>query len=285
MRKNKLKTFLLAVIGISSFACVTLHAQNVTEPKMTLYDFKDQSMIYSLSDNGQWAVSYGTSPTDASRYTNARRTNVKTKESDILGLDGDETIPLQCQANDVADDGTVVGAYHDQPAIWTKAGGWKYLPIPKGWTTGFASAVTPDGHYAVGRMFSYSGNAENYGEYPMLWDLTTMQITETPGYPTVGSAGEKARMIRYDAISSDSRYITGIVDFSYTWNTLHFIYDRQNESYTTMGFNTDGTDNTAAARRGLTPGCGGWGRTRMFFEACGLRYKFRCAIFLSGRCS
>ena len=48
-------------------------------------------------------------------------------------------------------------------------------------------------------------------------------------------------MIRYDAISSDSRYITGIVDFSYTWNTLHFIYDRQNESYTTMGFNTDGT--------------------------------------------
>ncbi len=241
MRKNKLKTFLLAVIGISSFACVTLHAQNVTEPKMTLYDFKDQSMIYSLSDNGQWAVSYGTSPTDASRYTNARRTNVKTKESDILGLDGDETIPLQCQANDVADDGTVVGAYHDQPAIWTKAGGWKYLPIPKGWTTGFASAVTPDGHYAVGRMFSYSGNAENYGEYPMLWDLTTMQITETPGYPTVGSAGEKARMIRYDAISSDSRYITGIVDFSYTWNTLHFIYDRQNESYTTMGFNTDGT--------------------------------------------
>ena len=46
MRKNKLKTFLLAVIGISSFACVTLHAQNVTEPKMTLYDFKDQSKPY-----------------------------------------------------------------------------------------------------------------------------------------------------------------------------------------------------------------------------------------------
>lgn len=241
MKRNKLNTLLLTAIGAFAMLCGNIQAQNVTEPKITLYNFNDQSMMYSLSDNGKWAVSYGVSSTDGSRYTNARRTNVQTQEVDILGLDNDEEIPLQCRANDVTDDGLVVGSYHDRPAVWTKTDGWKYLPMPAGWSTGHADAVTPDGHWAVGCMFNYSGGAESYGEYPMLWDLTTMQIVETPGHPTIGSANQTAKMVRYDAISADGRYIVGIVDFSYTWNTAHFIYDRQSESYTRLGFNSDGT--------------------------------------------
>lgn len=241
MIRNNLKTLLMAVVGVSSLVCGHLHAQTVAEPKLDVYNFRDQSCVQSLSDNGVWMVSYGTSPTDGSRYTNARLTNVQTGEVTALGLEDDLELPLECTAGDVSDNGVVVGTYNGVPAVWSKAAGWTSLPTPSGWQGGRAEAVTPDGHWAVGRMYSYTGSAENYGEYPMLWDLTTMQIVETPGRPTVGSANETARMVRYTSISADGRYILGTVDFSYTWNTLEFIYDRQTSSYSKIGFNADGT--------------------------------------------
>lgn len=241
MIRNNLKTLLMAVVGASSLVCGHINAQTVAEPKLDVYNFRDQSCVQSLSDNGVWMVSYGTSPTDGSRYTNARLTNVQTGEITTLGLEDDLELPLECTAGDVSDNGVVVGTYNGVPAVWSKAAGWTSLPIPSGWQGGRAEAVTPDGHWAVGRMYSYTGSAENYGEYPMLWDLTTMQTVETPGRPTVGSAGETARMVRYTSISSDGRYILGTVDFSYTWNTLEFIYDRQTQKYSKIGFNADGT--------------------------------------------
>lgn len=241
MIRNNLKTLLMAVVGVSSLVCGHLHAQTVAEPKLSVYDFRDQSCVKSLSDNGQWMVTYGTSATDGSRYTNARVTNVLTGESTVLGLEEDAETPLACTADDVANNGMVAGSYKGVPSVWTKDGGWKNLPIQTGWTSGGAMAITPDGHWAVGYMHSYLSGAENYGEYPMLWDLTTMQAVETPGRPTVGSANETARMVRYTGISADGRYIIGTVDFSYTWNTLEFIYDRQTEKYSQIGFNADGT--------------------------------------------
>lgn len=241
MIKNNLKTLLMAVVGASTLVCGHIHAQTVAEPKLSVYDFRDQSCVQSLSDNGVWMVSYGSSPTDGSRYTNARLTNVQTGEVNAIGLENDMELPLECTAGDVSDNGVVVGSHNGVPAIWTKAAGWTNLPIPSGWKEGRVKSVTPDGRWAVGLMYSYLGGAESYGEYPMLWDLTTMQMVETPGHPTVGSANETARMIRYTSISADGRYILGTLDFSYTWNTLEFIYDRQTSTYSRLGFNADGT--------------------------------------------
>ncbi len=241
MIRNNLKTLFMAVVGASSLVCGHLHAQTVAEPKLNVYDFRDQSCVQSLSDNGIWMVSYGSSPTDGSRYTNARLTNVQTGEVKAIGLESDMELPLECTACDVTDDGIAVGSYNGVPAIWSKAAGWTNLPIPAGWKEGRINSVTPDGRFAVGLMYSYLGGAESYGEYPMMWDLTTMQIVETPGRPTVGQANETARMVRYTSISADGRYILGTVDFSYTWNTLDFIYDRQTCTYSQIGFNADGT--------------------------------------------
>lgn len=241
MIRNNLKTLLMAVVGASTLVCGHIHAQTVAEPKLSVYDFRDQSCVQSISDNGIWMVSYGSSQTDGSRYTNARLINVQTGEVNAIGLENDMELPLECTAGDVTDDGVAVGSYNGVPAIWTKAAGWTNLPIPSGWKEGRVKSVTPDGRWAVGLMYSYLGGAESYGEYPMLWDLTTMQMVETPGHPTVGSANETARMIRYTSISADGRYILGTVDFSYTWNTLEFIYDRQTNTYSQIGFNADGT--------------------------------------------
>ena len=241
MKTNKLKSLLLTVIGATTLACGQMHAQTVAAPELDVYNFNDQSRINALSDNGRWAVSYGSSMTDDSRYTNARVINVETKEVTALGLEGDATLPAQYMANDVTDDGLVVGMNDEKPAIWTKAGGWIDLPVPAGWTAGAAWAVTPDGKWAVGYMYNYGGGSENYGEYPVLWNLTTMQMVETPNHPTVGSNNEKARMVRYTSISADGRYIGGIVDYSYTWNSMSFMYDREAEGCIRMGFDADGT--------------------------------------------
>lgn len=236
MKRIKLRTFLLGIVGM--LVCTPSVAQDVAAPDLSLYNFNDQSCIMALSDNGDWAVSFGSSASNGERYTNARLINTRTKDVTVLGLENDESVPLACSANDVTDNGLVVGMYKDVPAVWTSADGWTNLSTPDGWTDGNAAAVTPDGRYAVGYMSNYNNG---YKEYPVMWDLSTKEIVETPNRPTTGSAGETAQMVRYTGISSDARYITGIVDYSYTWNTLYFIYDRQTETWSQVGFNADGT--------------------------------------------
>lgn len=236
MIKNNIKVFLLSCAGL--FVATGAFAQNENGPTLNVYNFQDNSCIQGLSDNGQWAVSYGTNPAEGSQYTNARLIHVTTGEITVLGLVDDETIPLSCMATDVTDDGMVVGGYKEVPAIWTKESGWQNLEVPAGWTAGEAYSVTPDGRYAVGRMNDY---VNGYKEYPVLWDLTTRRLVDTPNSPTIGSNNETARMVRYTGISSDGRFIMGIVDFSYTWNTLEFIYDRETSTWSRMGFNSDGT--------------------------------------------
>lgn len=213
-------------------------AQEVEAPVINTYDFNDDSCIRNLSDNGTWAVAYGVSAVDGSRYTNARLINVRTQTVTVLGLEEDEDTPLSCRASDVSDDGVVVGMYKDNPAVWTEAGGWQELQAPDGWTTGYAASVTPDGRYAVGCMTDYTNG---YREYPVMWDLGTRTIVETPGYPTVGAIGEEALMVRYTSISSNARYIVGIVDFSYVENTMYFVYDRTTATWSRPGFDADGT--------------------------------------------
>lgn len=236
MVKNSIVAFLLSFIGM--FVSIGAFAEEVKAPVLKLYNFQDNSCIQGFSDNGQWAVSYGPSPADGSQYTNSRLIHVKSGEITVLGLVDDETVPLSCIATDVSDGGLVVGGYKGRPAIWTKEKGWQNLENPTGWIDGKANAVTPDGHYAVGCMTDFSNG---YKEYPVLWDLTTLRIVETPNYPVVGSNNETAQMVRYTGITSDGRFIMGIVDFSYTWNTLEFIYDRETRTWSRIGFNSDGT--------------------------------------------
>lgn len=235
MKKISIKKFLLAYLGI--LLCAGISAQTVAPPELTVYDFKDQSCIRGLSNNGKWAVSFGPMSTDGSQYANSRLINVETKEVTALSLEGNSSIPESSCANDVSDNGLVVGGVKGHPSFWTANAGWQKLPLPSGWTIGEAIAVTPDGRYAVGRV----GSNSFFQESAVLWDITNKSIIECPGSPTVGRAGEKAQQVRYTDITPDGRYISGIIDFSYTWNTMNFIYDRETRSLFKPGFNENGT--------------------------------------------
>lgn len=227
----------LLLSGLFALFAGAAGAQEAASPTIFSYDFSDNTCIRNLSDNGDWAVSFGTSTTDGSVYSNARLINVRTKEITVLASEGEGQVPVSSQANDVSDNGIVAGAYMGKPSVWSAAEGWRTLDCPAGWTEGDAIAITPDGRYAVGRMTNFTNG---YKEYPVMWDVATLAIIATPGYPTVGAAGETANMIRYTGISSDARYIIGTVDFSYTWNTLEFIYDRQTSTWTRIGLDADG---------------------------------------------
>lgn len=234
MKKFSMKRFIVGLIGILS--CAGISAQTVAQPTITNYDFLDQSCIHSISDNGKWAVSFGAGVSNTQMYTNARLINIETGEVTVLGLENDEETPLSCAAYDVTDDGMVVGEYKGKPATWTKATGWKTLDLPIGRAGGMLECVTPDGKFAVGRSTLGSMN-----EQGLLYDLTTGEILDTPGVPTTGSNGEELQQVRFTSITGDGRYIDGTGDFSYTWNTVGFIYDRQESKCIRPGYNDDGT--------------------------------------------
>ena len=113
-----------------------------------------------------------------------------------------------------------------------------------GWESGHINSVTPDGKYAVGVVQN-----KDWSEEAVLYDLKTGEMMDTPGLPNKGSSTSSAsdmlaenwKQRRFNEISADGRYITGIIDFSYTWNTLGFIYDRETATFSKPGFNADGT--------------------------------------------
>lgn len=233
MKKINLRKLLFGIIG--TLVSVSASAQEVAPPTITNYDFHDQSCIRNVSDNGKWAVSFGGGQADASTYTNARLINIETGDVTVLGLENDESTPVTCSANDVTDNGMVVGDYKGKPSVWTKENGWKSLDTPLGWYSGTINSVTPDGKYAVGVA------RNGWDEASILYDLTTGDILDTPGIPTKGSNDEPFQQMRFESITSDGRYINGVGDFSYTWNTVYFIYDRQTNKCIRPGFNEDGT--------------------------------------------
>lgn len=236
MKKISIKKFLLVFLGM--LACAGVSAQTIAPPDLTVYNFNDQSCIRGLSNNGKWAVSFGPMSTDASQYANSRLINVVTKEVTVLSLEGNSTVPESSCANDVSDNGLVVGGRNGSPAFWTAENGWQMLPIPIGWEIAEAIAVTPDGHYAVGRAGRGGGF---FNEEAVLWDIVNKEIIDCPGSPTTGRTGAAAQQVRYTDITPDGRYINGIVDYSYTQNTMGFVYDRTTQKLFKPGFNDDGT--------------------------------------------
>lgn len=230
-----IKKLLICIIG--TIVCSNVFAQQVAQPKLTVYDFGDQSCVNKISDNGKWAVSFGPATSNASMYTNARLINIETGEATALGLENDETEPLSCAAYDVTDNGLVVGSYKGLPATWSKAEGWKTLKTPSGWGGGSIECVTPDGKYGVGTARA----GEGYQAAGLLYDLEKGEIIETPGIPTKGTADETLQQMYFTNITADGRYIEAIGDFSYTWNTISFIYDRETKTCVRPGFKDDGT--------------------------------------------
>lgn len=234
-KRFSLKALLPCLAGVLS--CTSVSAQDVEPPVLRAFSFNDQSCVQNVSDNGVWAVSYGPAASNTSEYSNARLINTGTGEVTVLGLEDDETTPLLCMAGDVSDDGLVVGMYKSVPAYWTKDGGWHTLDLPPGWTQGWLESVTPDGKYAVGKAYTLS---DGWREQALMYDLTSGELLETPGIPTKGSNNEEATSVKFTNITPDGRYISGIVDYSNTWNTLGFIYDRQEQTYSRPGFNSNG---------------------------------------------
>ena len=231
---NKIKKSLLAICLLTG---ITATAQS-SFPILDVYNFEDQSCFRGLSDNGKWAVSYGPDVADGSRYSNGRLLNTETGEITKLVEDNDVSVQSYHGA-DVTDDGTiVVGEINGKPATWSPGIGWNILPLPDGWNEGQADAVTPDGHYAVGRANDY-GNG--YKEYPCCWDLTTRTIVDTPDFPTTGTSGPGNGMVRFCSITADAHYIIGCVDYSYPEEMMYFIYDLQTKTWSKIGFNSDGT--------------------------------------------
>lgn len=263
-KEIKTKAFLSCMTGM--LACAGATAQEVPAPTLVVYGFSDNSCLRKVSDNGGWAVSYGASTADGSVWSNARLINVRTGDVTVLGLEGDGDVPLSCMASDVTDDGMVVGSYNNVPATWTAEDGWQELPMPVGWETAQVEAVTPDGRYAVGKAYEYKSS---YKETGALWDLTVRELLDTPNSPTTGSNGDEAQMVRYTGITSDGRYISGVVDYSYTWNTLYFIYDREERTYWRPGFNADGTpwtDGLVSASGDFSPDGAWFGGTATFLD-------------------
>lgn len=239
----------LGILMVALFAWLPsvtgLWAQEpITPPMLNVYKLADQTCIRGMSDNGLWAVAYGVSPVGGYDYPQL----IDVKNGRIIDLKGDDALMTDGTANDVTNDGNiVVGSRNNKPAILTSEG-WKELPLPTGWSEGVVSAITPDGKWAAGRANNYT---DGYKEYPLLWNLENEpSIVETSGYPQTGVDGVDYEMVRFSGISSDARYLVGVVAFSYLNARLYFLYDRETKQWTAPGFS--GTSTTS-----LTPLCDG----------------------------
>lgn len=213
-------------------SCGLLRAQGSSVPVIRTFSFADRAFIGAMSDNGHWAIAKGTSQSAGI----PKIVNIDTQEWQYLGKED-----LGQQAYDVTDDGKIaVGTINGLPAYYkVDKGEWVTLPIGSTeFTGGSLAAVTPDGHYAVGRI----SPAEAYTSGARMWDLTTNKCVELPNLPTVDCAGEVKDQAELTAISADGRYLLGRLSWSYppmgdyAGGSCTFVYDRQNDTYKMMGY-------------------------------------------------
>lgn len=204
-------------------ACFTMSAQNLMAPSIMFPEAGKSVILDGLSDNGKYAVS-GISK-DVEKEGGAIL-------YDISGTSAKKTVlsenGMGTTAMDVTDDGSiVVGATSGSPAFWTNGKGWTKLPLPSGYQFGYATAVTPDGKLAVGRIQKDVDGMQAEG---CLWDLTTNKIVEVPCNATVIDLSNTIQDQNwYTQISADGRYIFGTVSFSYPADTRLYVIDRQED--------------------------------------------------------
>lgn len=225
------KHFLGLVLSIASLLLSgDLYAQAPGFPELLQFNFTDGSAIRGISNNGLWGVAFGVDPVVDNFYANPKLLDFTTGKVTDLSVEN----ASDCAAMDVTDDGRiVVGVYQSKPAIYMN-GTWRNLPLPQFWEEGRCSAITPDGHYAVGRA------AAGFVETAIMWDLEAGGVlVETPNIPLTDLAGEDNGQTRFTNISDDGRYIAGVTSFSYSNSELGFVYDRETATYKVIGYDQD----------------------------------------------
>jgi hypothetical protein len=238
---------------VSTLTALTLplFAQTVQAPQFINPWPGTTFAVTNMSDNGKWLITETAGTTDGS-ISPAGGTLISVDDSSVRytlshtsGLAG---------VGDVTDDGSiVVGECQNRPAYWSLATkSWTTLPLPTGYTTGRLSAVTPDGHYAVG----YVNNGDLWVFDPVCYDLTTNTVVELPNLPTLDMQNTKPTQHDLVGISPDGRYILGNLSQSYLMPTqlCSYVYDRETATYDFIGFDesTDGKSAWSAQYSGLT---------------------------------
>ena len=218
-----MKFFRLLTIVIGLASCLTMNAQSDLTPSIIFPETEKSSIFTGISDNGKYAVigSVG------DPYNNHAAILYEISDNGIRIGDLNEA-NSGTWAIDVTDDGNiVVGSRNSAPHIWRNQTGWTKLPLPAGYYYGFATAVTPDGKYAVGRIQKDPDGLEAEG---CLWDLTTNEIIEVPANKDViDFTGVNQDQNWYTQISADGRYIFGTVSFSYPTDTRLYVIDRDKD--------------------------------------------------------
>lgn len=223
---NFIYRLLTLAIAVTPFVL----SAEVAVPKIT-----DLHSLYTrLSDNGKWAVSEKGSEVDGTiEPAGGILLNIETMQNlDLSPKDGFAGV------SDVTNDGKiVVGSFQTLPAIWTTDEGWVQLPMPSDCMGGYLSAVTPDGKYAVGYTIPKRNSA--YARRAICYDLEARDYMDLNNLPELDMLHEDMDQTRFTDISADGRYIVGDMSFSYILpaQLCAFVYDRENEEYTMLGFN------------------------------------------------
>lgn len=234
MKKGSFK-FVLAVLGTTLF----FRANAQTDPGATIHPFvfEDVAIINNISDNGKWATACGSEDTD-NKYP--KLIDLSTNQVIEL-LTGDEYLQRSAGVFDVTDDGSmVVGNCDGYPAIYlTATKKWvKLAALPDSCIGGNITAITPDGHYAVG-----TGVYNNdYEETVIMWDLWQNEgsLIDLSGIPHQDMVGDKNNQRRLIGVSPDGNKVLGCTSFSYVSpaGIYYFIYDRQTKKCQPIGFDT-----------------------------------------------
>jgi hypothetical protein len=218
---------------LSAFAVMSLYAN--AQANLWTYDFNDGSAIYSMSDNGEWAVAYGINDA-TSTYSFPKIIDLTNHTATELITEKEINSGVTCYINDITDDGNIaVGCYNEQPAYWQKeANAWTTLKVKEGETGGRIEAVTPDGLYAVGVCTKVG-----FDEVATMWDIKNNEIITLKNLPPCDLSGGYQAMMRFTGISADARYLVGCVSYSYPADVLYFLYDRTEQSWTALAFTFD----------------------------------------------
>lgn len=232
MKKGLLK-IALSVLGAAFFLCAK--AQGVPGASIHPFVFEDVSILTNISNNGKWATAHGT---EESKTMFPKLIDLSSNQVTEL-LTGEDYSNLTSAAYDVTDDGSMVaGSYDGQPAIYiTAQKRWSMLAVPDSCVGGEVTAITPDGHYAVGRGLY----ADTYIEAVVMWDLQQDGLLlDLSGIPFEDMVGENNNQRRLIGVTPDGNKVLGCISYSYVSpaGIFFFVYDRQTKKCQPIGFDT-----------------------------------------------
>ena len=230
------------LVWVGALACATAAtAQSTDLPRFFNPTPGTSTVIQNMSDDGKWAVASVASTTDGS---------IATEGATLISLeDYSQSVSIKtasgfCGASDVSDGGNiVVGTANMKPAYWSRTtGNWTVLEVPAGYKYGQLISVTPDGRYAVG----VANPDDEMIATPVMYDLTANKLLELKNVPNIDKTGRSQNQNWFAGVSSDGRYVFGMVSFSYMGETASYVYDRETETYDYLGMNIYPAGNSSA---------------------------------------